>query len=30
MFHLPDEPPENPPLELRLGLFWDWRDAVFN
>jgi hypothetical protein len=23
MFHLPDDPPENPPFELRLGLYRD-------
>ncbi|MEM5386875.1 hypothetical protein VSR68_25250 [Paraburkholderia phymatum] len=28
MFHLPDDPPESPPLELRLGLFRDWRDGA--
>jgi len=28
MFHLPDDPPENPPFELRLGLFREPRDRV--
>jgi len=26
MFHLPDDPPESPPFELRLGWFRGWRD----
>jgi hypothetical protein len=28
MFHLPDNPPENPPFELRLGLFRELRGCV--
>jgi hypothetical protein len=28
MFHLPDDLPENPPFELRMGLFRDLRDVV--
>jgi hypothetical protein len=28
MFHLPEDPPESPPFEPRLGLFRDWRGSA--